>query len=143
MEYLVYTGGTAMGFAPLVISAEVHPMYFSIYMALSFFSALGLYLKLDEKTRPILLYLPFVFNVLSVATQVRRPRIGIALTMLSILCVFILMIDSMIEKQKDKIFKDEINKNFFRFQIMTLMFGALYMFNGLVRIANIARSVTK
>ena len=129
-----------MAFLPLVITMPFPPIAFGVYMLVSFFAVVQLYRKLDEKTRKALLYLPLVFAGLSFIKG-KRPRIGMALVMVAMFCIGVMIADNMF--LKNKIFKNETEKNLFRFQILILLASALYMFTSLVPLANLARNVSK
>ena len=139
MDYLVYGGGTAMAFLPVLVSIQVNPYALAVYMIFSFFSVVQLYKKLDEKTRTTLFYLPLLF-VLSTFVKGRRPRIGLVLIMVAMFCLGLLLADDVI--LKNKLFKDENQKTLFRVQILLLLAASIYMITDSIRLANLERDAT-
>lgn len=137
MEIILYLLGTLAGFVPLVIHVPLPAIIFSVYMAMSFMSAMMLFIKIPAGQKAFMLYLPTVFALLSFIKG-PRPRIGIALIMMAMLLQAVLAFDNLMDDKR--IIKDEDQRTVLRFQVIGLLGVALYMINGTIPLANIARS---
>ena len=139
MDYFFYSAGTMAAFIPVLVRIKLKPLYLAGWLILSFLSVIQLYRKLDEKKRKLLFYLPLLF-VFASFVKGRRPRIGLVLTMVAMFCLGILLVDSII--LKNKLFKEENDKTLFKIQILLLMAASMYMLTSSIRLANLEHNVT-